>query len=96
MGASLGLAGPGGRVVMVGLAQGAFHVDDPLFHRRELSLHASRNSAGAFPALIRLMEEGRLDTAPWITHRLELGAVPEAFSGLLDPAAGVVKAMISV
>lgn len=96
MSGSLALAGPGGRVVMVGLAQGSFTVDDPLFHRRELSLHASRNSAGAFPALIRLMEEGRLDTAPWVTHHLELGSLPEQFSSLYDPEAGVLKAMIRV
>jgi len=96
MGASLQLAGPGGRVVMVGLAQGSFSVDDPLFHRRELSLHATRNSAGAFPALIRLMEAGRVDTSPWITHHLDLHTLPEEFSGLFDPQAGVVKAMIRV
>lgn len=96
MAASLRFVGSGGRVVMVGLAQGAFAVDDPLFHRRELSIHSSRNSAGAFPALIRLMEEGRLDTAPWITHHLALGRLPEEFPGLYDPAAGVVKAMIQV
>lgn len=96
MAASLRYAGPGGRVVMVGLAQGSFAVDDPLFHRRELTLHATRNSAGAFPPLIRLMEEGRLDTSPWITHRLPLAALPEQFETLYAPDAGVVKAMVQV
>lgn len=93
---SLSLAGAGGRVVMVGLAQGSFSVDDPLFHRRELSLHASRNSMGAFPALIRLMEEGRVNTSPWITHQLSLSSLPNEFPGLYEPDAGVVKAMITV
>ena len=95
MSGSLHYVGPGGRVVMVGLAQGAFSIDDPLFHRRELTLLASRNSAGAFPALIRLMESGQIDTAPWITHHLELSALPDQFPGLLEPGAAVVKAMIS-
>ena len=95
IGGSIRFAGPGGRVVMVGLAQGAFATDDPLFHRRELTLHASRNSAGAFPALIRLMEEGRVDTSPWITHHLTLAALPDEFPGLYAPDAGVVKAMIT-
>jgi 2-desacetyl-2-hydroxyethyl bacteriochlorophyllide A dehydrogenase len=94
MGGSLRYAGPGGRVVMVGLAQGTFAVDDPLFHRRELTLYASRNSAGAFPSLIALMEAGRLDTSPWITHHLELATLPETFTGLYAPDAGVVKAII--
>lgn len=96
MAGSLQYAGPGGRVVMVGLAQGTFAVDDPLFHRRELTLHASRNSMGAFPALIAVMESGKLDTSPWITHRLELASLPDSFPGLYAPEAGVVKAMIEV
>jgi threonine dehydrogenase-like Zn-dependent dehydrogenase len=96
MAASLHLAGPGGRVVMVGLAQGSFPVDDPLFHRRELTLLATRNSAGAFPALIRGMEAGEIDTSPWITHHLDLDALPEQFSRLYEPEIGLVKAMIEV
>ena len=96
MSGSIRYTGAGGRVVMVGLAQGSFTIDDPLFHRRELTLLSCRNSAGAFPALIRLMEEGRVDTTPWITHRLELERLPEQFPGLYAPDAGVVKAMISV
>lgn len=96
MAASLRFAGAGGRVVMVGLAQGEFAVDDPLFHRRELTLLASRNSAGAFPRIIELMESGRVDTSPWITHRLPLEGLPESFSSLYDPEAGLVKAVIEV
>jgi threonine dehydrogenase-like Zn-dependent dehydrogenase len=96
MGYSLQYAGPGARVVMVGLAQGTFSIDDPLFHRREMTLYASRNSMGAFPALIGLMEAGKIDTAPWITHQLDLGTLPNTFEGLYAPDAGVVKAMIHV
>jgi len=69
----------GGRVVWVGLAQGSVSVDDPLFHRRETTLLASRNSAGQFPNVIRMIEEGRIDTSPWITRRLELEGVPALF-----------------
>jgi len=69
----------GGRVVWVGLAQGNVSVDDPLFHRRETTLLASRNSAGQFPNVIRMIEEGRIDTSPWITRRLDLEGVPALF-----------------
>ena len=44
---------------------------------------------------IRLIEEGRLDTGPWITHRLPLEAVPEGFAELPGKP-GLVKAMIEV
>ena len=69
----------GGRVVWVGIVQGAVPVDDPLFHHRELTLYASRNSAGHFPRIIRMMEDGMIDTSVWITHRLMLEDVPARF-----------------
>lgn len=94
MSGTLRYAGPGGRVVMVGLAQGTFQVDDPLFHRRELSLHATRNSAGAFPAVIDLIRSGDIDTSPWITHRMPLERVPEEFERLYSSDTLLVKAMI--
>jgi 2-desacetyl-2-hydroxyethyl bacteriochlorophyllide A dehydrogenase len=69
----------GGRVVWVGIVQGTVPVDDPLFHHRELTLLASRNSAGHFPGVIRMIEEGVIDTSFWITGRLTLDEVPARF-----------------
>jgi 2-desacetyl-2-hydroxyethyl bacteriochlorophyllide A dehydrogenase len=69
----------GGRIVWVGIVTGTVPVDDPLFHHRELTLLASRNSAGHFPRLIRMIEEGAIDTSPWITHRISLDEVPARF-----------------
>jgi threonine dehydrogenase-like Zn-dependent dehydrogenase len=70
-------------------------IDDPLFHRREVTLHASRNSCHDFPRIIQLIEQGRLDTRPWITHRLSLAQVPQEFAAL-GATPGLVKAMIDV
>jgi threonine dehydrogenase-like Zn-dependent dehydrogenase len=69
----------GGRIVWVGIVPAAVPVDDPLFHHRELTLFASRNSAGHFPRLIRMIEQGVINTSPWITNRLSLGEVPARF-----------------
>jgi 2-desacetyl-2-hydroxyethyl bacteriochlorophyllide A dehydrogenase len=69
----------GGRIVWVGIVPGAVPLEDPLFHHRELTLLASRNSAGHFPTIIRMIEEGIIDTSPWITHRLSLDEVPRRF-----------------
>jgi len=85
----------GGRLVFVGLVLGSVAIDDPLFHRREVTLHASRNSCHDFPRIIRLIEEGRLDTRPWITHRMSLAQVPGEFAALGE-SPGLVKAMIEV
>lgn len=84
-----------GKLVLVGIVQDKIAFDDPLLHRREMTLLASRNSAGVFPKIIGMIEAGHIDTRPWITHRLELAAVPEKFPSL-PGSAGLVKAMIEV
>ncbi|MFV1995352.1 MAG: zinc-binding dehydrogenase, partial [Verrucomicrobiales bacterium] len=94
MKSTFSLAAAGGRIVFVGLFQGEVHFDDPNFHRRELTLSSSRNAtAGDFRRVISGIEDGRIDTAPWITHRLALDEVPERFPDLpRDP--GLLKAVI--
>ena len=96
MAGTFDLAAQGGRIVFVGLVQGAVTFDDPNFHRRELTLLASRNAPpGTFRDIIALLESGRVDTAPWITHRFNLEDTALVFPGLAgDPA--LVKAVISV
>ena len=95
MQASFSYVAFGGTLVLVGLVLNTITFDDPLFHRREMTIRASRNSAGAFPDIIRRIEAGQIDTTPWVTHRLGLTDVPTVFGGLpADP--GLVKAMIEV
>jgi threonine dehydrogenase-like Zn-dependent dehydrogenase len=74
----------GGRIVWVGIVQGEVPVDHPLFHHRELTLLASRNSAGHFPSLIRMIEEGVIDTSFWITDRISLDEVPTRFEEVIQ------------
>lgn len=95
MHASFNHVAHGGRLVFVGLVQGSIAFDDPMFHRREMTLLASRNSCNEFPRIIRLIEEGQIDTSPWITHRLDLAQVPEHFADLREQA-NLLKAMIYV
>ena len=60
----------GGRLIFVGLFQGEVTFNDPDFHRRELTLLASRNARpDDFSRIISLIEAKRIDTSPWITHR---------------------------
>ncbi len=97
MAASFSFPAYGGRLVFVGLFTGDVAFNDPNFHRRELTLHGSRNSRPEdFRRIIELVESGRVDTAPWITHRAPIEAVPDLFAGWTDPAAGVLKAVISI
>lgn len=88
----------GGRLVFVGLFNGDVSFNDPNFHRRELTLLASRNSRpDDFRRIIALVESGRVDTTPWITHRAAISDVTSAqFENWTKPEAGVLKAMITV
>jgi threonine dehydrogenase-like Zn-dependent dehydrogenase len=86
-----------GRVVFVDITREPVALDDPLFHRRELTLLATRNArADDFRQIIRLIEGGRIDTGPWITHRVRFDKVPESYPDWLRPDSGVVKVMVTM
>jgi 2-desacetyl-2-hydroxyethyl bacteriochlorophyllide A dehydrogenase len=87
---------PGGRLVFVGLFQGDVTFNDPHFHRREMTLLASRNALpDDFSRIIRLVEGGTIDTRPWITHRAPHRQLIDVFPQWLAPEANVLKAMVS-
>lgn len=87
----------GGRLVFVGLFQGDVTFHDPEFHRRELSLLASRNATSQdFDQVISALENRMLDVMPWITHRASAEQMIADFPSWLNPANGVIKAMLSL
>ncbi|MBX2843174.1 MAG: zinc-binding dehydrogenase, partial [Flammeovirgaceae bacterium] len=86
-----------GRVVFIGLFQGDFAFNDPYFHKKELTLMASRNALpGDFKQIIHMIEEGKIDTNPWITHRAAFEDMIGKFEEWLDPASGIIKAVVSL
>lgn len=86
-----------GRMVFVGIVPDAVSFPDPLFHRREMSLFATRNAHPKdFPRIISLIEKGTIDTRPWITHHADLHELPGVFESFTKPETGVVKAMVHV
>ena len=86
-----------GTLVFIGLFVGDISFHDPEFHRRELTLMSSRNAtASDFSYVIRMLERGRINLNPWITHRTELGFVTDEFASWLDRDQGVIKAMIDI
>ncbi|MCF7686833.1 MAG: zinc-binding alcohol dehydrogenase family protein [Cephaloticoccus sp.] len=97
MNACFDFVAPGGRLVMVSLVQADVSFHDPHFHRRELTVLSSRNALPAeFTNIIKLIEEGRIDTTSWITHRASLAEVPAVFESWTKPETRVIKAMIEV
>ena len=68
--------------------------DDPNFHRRELTLLASRAGlSGTFREVIRLLETARVDVAPLVTHRFDFADAAQRLPGI-HRESGLVKAMI--
>jgi 2-desacetyl-2-hydroxyethyl bacteriochlorophyllide A dehydrogenase len=90
------LVAPGGRIIFVGLFQGDVTFNDPNFHKREITLCASRNALpGDVRRIIKLVEEGTIDTKPWITHRARHDQLIDVFPQWLAPESNVLKAMVS-
>jgi 2-desacetyl-2-hydroxyethyl bacteriochlorophyllide A dehydrogenase len=86
-----------GRLVFVGITTGEIKFPHPLMHRREMTLLASRNALSAdFTRIVRLIEEGQIDTRPWITHHAPLENMIAEFPKWLRPETGVVKAVVEV
>lgn len=86
-----------GRLIYVGITQQELSFFHAPMHRREISIHASRNALpGDFKRIIALIEEGRIDTVPWITHHAAFDEMIEAFPSWLKPETGVIKAVVAV
>jgi len=84
----------GGRLVFVGLFQGDVTFSDPDFHKKELTLMASRNALSAeFDQIIHAIEENEIDTSSWITHRTNFGSLADTFEQWLNADELVIKAM---
>jgi len=97
MSKSFGLVAPGGRLVFVGITTEEVTFRHVTFHRPEGTLLCSRNALpGDFDNIVHLIETGRINTQPWITHRAPFDAVPELFPSYTRPETGVVKAIIEV
>jgi len=97
MARTLRLARFTGRILYVGITKEPVLLDDPLFHRRELTLLASRNAvAQDFSRILGLIEGGQINTRPWITHRCALGDLPARMPEWVKPGSGVVKAVVVV
>jgi 2-desacetyl-2-hydroxyethyl bacteriochlorophyllide A dehydrogenase len=87
-------AAAGGTIVFIGLFMGDVVFHDPSFHKKELTLKASRAAMGDdFGRIIRLIEAGKIDATSFITHRMSFDEVPTEFEKLYKKK-GLIKAII--
>ena len=86
-----------GALVYVGITTEQIYFPHPALHRREIDLLASRNALPEdFPKIIGLIEDGTINTDPWITHRIKMDQVIDKFESLIHPDSGVLKAIIEL
>jgi 2-desacetyl-2-hydroxyethyl bacteriochlorophyllide A dehydrogenase len=87
----------GARYVLVGLQRNEIVISHPEFHKREATLMSSRNATPEdFNHVLNSMKNKLLDPATYITHRVQFDEVKDNFESWLNPANGVIKAMVEV
>lgn len=87
----------GGTLVYVGNTTGDITFNHSLLQRPEATLKMSRNALPEeFTFIIRAIEQGRIDTERWITHRTDLATMADVFESYCRPETNVLKAVISV
>ena len=94
---AVNFVGHTGKLVFVGITTKEISFSHPLIHRREMTLMSSRNAVPAnFKRIISLIEEGIIDTRPWITHRSKFDQLIADFPSYTRPETGVIKAMVEL
>ncbi len=87
----------GGRFVLIGLQKETFSFSHPEFHKRESTLMSSRNATRAdFVHVIDSMKKGLVDPTTYITHRVKFDGLKDVFESWLEPATGVIKAVVEM
>jgi 2-desacetyl-2-hydroxyethyl bacteriochlorophyllide A dehydrogenase len=87
----------GARYVLIGLQKGEICFSHPEFHKREATLMSSRNATRAdFEHVISLIKRKEIDPTIFITHRVRFDQVKDEFKRWLNPAGGVIKAMVEM
>jgi 2-desacetyl-2-hydroxyethyl bacteriochlorophyllide A dehydrogenase len=85
----------GGTIVFVGLFQGDVVFNDPNFHRKELTIRASRAATSEdFKRVIAGFKDGTINTAGYITHRIAFDDLINDFEKLYLPKENVIKAIV--
>jgi 2-desacetyl-2-hydroxyethyl bacteriochlorophyllide A dehydrogenase len=87
----------GGAYVLVSIVPERISFADPEFHKRETTLLGSRNATvDDFRDVLAAMKAGLVPTRAMNTHRATLDEFIDALPRWMDPASGVIKAIIEV
>ena len=86
-----------GQVLYVGITTQELSFKHVTIHRPELTIKASRNAVPAdFKRIISLIEDGVIDTDPWLSHQASYDDFIDEFPNWLKPETGVIKAVLNM
>lgn len=86
-----------GTYVLVSIVKADITFEDPEFHKREITLLSSRNATREdLERVIQAMQRGEVQTDSFITHRVGFDNMIDTFDSWLDPASGVIKAVVEL
>jgi len=88
---------PGGTLLLIGIpptVQVSF--DAHLMRTKEITCKAVRRQQGCVAPAMRLVAEGRINTAPLLTHRFPLHRIRDAFELVAAYQDGVIKAVLAL
>jgi threonine dehydrogenase-like Zn-dependent dehydrogenase len=83
--------------VLVGVMKEAITFQDPDFHRKEMTLFASRNATAAdFDRVIATIRGGKVPVEKLITHRSSLAGAVRDLPVWATRKTGLIKALIDI
>jgi threonine dehydrogenase-like Zn-dependent dehydrogenase len=83
LGTCMDLVRKGGRIVLFGMdTQARGEISQSRITRDELQVLGAYVGRNVFPGAVRLLEQGRLDLEPMVTHRVHLDQLPSALERL--------------
>ncbi len=88
---------PGGKLMLIGIPEVdrvSFVIDR--IRRKEICIQNVRRQNGCLQKTLDLIESGRIDPRPMVTHRFPFERTREAFDLVTEYRDGVIKAMIHV
>ena len=85
----------GGRLILAGIPAGdSFSLSAAVLRRKGLTIKLVRRMARVYPEAIRLVDEGKVDLSPLVTHRFPLDRAAEAFALQAARQDNVIKCVI--
>lgn len=86
----------GGRYVLVGLSKGELVFTHPKIHAKETTIMCSRNATlEDFRYVINVLQYKKFPIEDYVTHKVDMGDMIDEFESWLDPANGIIKAIVN-